>query len=559
MQLNIYNNIHNNGIICLWVNLTKWGTLKMDMIYDDKNSLQNATKNIIFKSLIYIVICISIGTFMHSTWTRNLNLYHTLLEGTCVFFALAMFVSIWYNYERNSAGNCILALGFLAVAMFDILHATYFLRLDLDIRSYFDLSTIYWIIGRLTETIIMLLCTCKFKRRVNKWKGLGILLSIVWVVYYSTINYHDYFPVLLTSRGVTPIKIVLEYIIIILYCISLYIINNKILNEKYEEDKIKYDYILVALLMMIPSEICFTLYSSVESIFWTFGHMLKITSYYFLFRGVFISSITYSYEKLEIKHKQLEEAYKKIEQANMQIRQEKLIIQQQDKLAVLGQLGAGIVHETRNYLTTIKGRCQLIEAVSQAEKVKEYAKKINNDVNEVNSIISEFLFLSKPRETKLEEVSMHDIFESTRNLVKTSSLVQGINVDMEISKEERYLLCDQVQIKQVVLNICRNAVDAMAETLIPKLNIKTGYDEESNEMFIKITDNGKGMSSEDLEKVGTLFYTTKKNGTGLGLSVCYEIIKQHNGRIEIESKIGKGTSFTIILPCIKDDEFEEVI
>lgn len=538
-----------------------WGRLKMDMgmVCSGKHNLASVKKDIIFKALIYIVLCISIGTFMHSTWIRNLNLYHTILEATCVFFALAVFVSIWYNYERNSSSNCILALGFLVVAMFDILHAIYFLRLDLNITSYFDLSTTYWIIGRLTEAIIMILCTLNLKRRPNKWKGIGISLSIVFAIYYCTINYHDYFPILLTSKGVTPVKIVLEYIIIVLYCISLYMINDKIVNGNYEENKVEYNYILVALLLMIPSELCFTLYSSVETISWTIGHMLKITSYYFLFRGVFISTITYSYEKLEIKHKQLEDAYKKIEQANMQIKEEKLIIQQQDKLALLGQLGAGIVHETRNYLTTIKGRCQLIEAVAQAEKVKEYAKKINNDVNEVNAIISEFLFLSKPREAKLEEVSMHDIFESMKNLVETSSLVQGINVNMEISKEERYLLCDEVQIKQVILNICRNAVDAMAETLTPKLDIKTGYDEERNEMFIKVTDNGKGMSSEDLQKIGTLFYTTKESGTGLGLKVCYEIIKKHNGKIDIQSKLGEGTSFTIILPCIKDDEFEEVI
>lgn len=543
----------------LWVNLMGWGALKMNMIYSGEHDLQEVRKSVIFKSLFYIVACISIAIFMHNTWIENLNLYHTILEATCVFFALAIFVSIWYNYERNSSRNCILALGFLVIANFDIMHAIYFLQLDLNINSYFDLSTRYWMIGRLTEAIIILLCTYKFKYRLNKWKGLGIALSIVLIVYYCTISYHDYFPILLTSKGVTPVKIVLEYIIIALYCTSLYIINGKILNENYEENMVEYNYILVALLMMIPSEICFTLYSSVEGIFWTIGHMLKITSYYFLFRGIFISTITYSYEKLEIKHKQLEDAYKKIEKANMQIRQEKLIIQQQDKLAVLGQLGAGIVHETRNYLTTIKGRCQLIEAVSQSGKVKEYAKKINNDVNEVNAIISEFLFLSKPRETKLEEVSMYDIFESTKNLVETSSLVQGINVNMEISKEERYLLCDEVQIKQVILNICRNAVDAMTETAAPMLDIKTGYNEERNEMFIRIKDNGKGMSSEDLEKVGTLFYTTKKSGTGLGLSICYEIIKQHNGRIDIQSNPGKGTSFTIILPCIKDDEFQEAM
>jgi PAS domain S-box-containing protein len=235
-----------------------------------------------------------------------------------------------------------------------------------------------------------------------------------------------------------------------------------------------------------------------------------------------------------------------------EIKKEQFKIRQQEKLALLGQLGAGIVHETRNFLTNIKGRCQIIEAISKDESIKKYASKINNDVDEVNSIISEFLFLSKPRETQMQEVSMVDIFQSIKNLVETSSLVKGVNVNVLLSEEERYLLCDEVQIKQVILNICKNAVDAMIDKENAVLNIETGYDEDKNEMFIKISDNGKGMSEEEIKKLGTIFYTTKNNGTGLGLNVCYQIINEHNGRIEVESKPMKGSTFKIILPCIED-------
>lgn len=531
----------------------------MDIAYDNKQKSDHLIKNIVIKCCLYIVLDIIVGIFIHNTWMRNLNLYHTILQMICVFIDLSVFVSIWYNYERNSPNNCILALGFLVVAIFDILHSIYFLKLNLNNDLYSDLSTKCWMAGRIIEATVMLLFTRKFKNNINKWKSLLISITIVCTICYCTINYYDYLPVLLTSSGVTPMKVLLEFIIITLYCVSLYGIKKKIFDEKYDENTIEYNYIVISLFIMIISEIGTALYSSVGSVPWTITHVLKITSYYFLFKGIFISTITRSYEKLEIKHKQLEEAYKKLEQANMQIREEKLIIQQQDKLAVLGQLGAGIVHETRNYLTTIKGRCKLMEVLTQEEQVKECAKKINKDVNEVNVIISEFLFLSKPRQTRLEEISMRDIFESMKNLVETSSLIQGVNVNMEISKEERYLLCDEVQIKQVILNICKNAVDAMAEASNPELNIKTGFNEEKNEMFIKITDNGKGMSIEDLEKVGTLFYTTKQSGTGLGLNVCYEIIKEHNGKIEVESKLGEGTSFTIILPCINDEELDEDI
>jgi len=221
------------------------------------------------------------------------------------------------------------------------------------------------------------------------------------------------------------------------------------------------------------------------------------------------------------------------------------------------QMGAGIVHETRNFLTTIKGRCQLIDVNTEDRKIKEYASKINKDVDEVNRIIGEFLFLSKPRKVLLEEISMVDLFEAIVNTIENTSITKGIDLSLVISKEERYLLCDEVQIKQVVLNICKNAVEAMDGTQYRKLKIITGYIEESNEMYIKITDNGKGMSKEQLEKLGTMFYTTKETGTGLGLNVCYQIIKSHKGQLLVESVLEEGTSFTIILPCLNDEDLDE--
>lgn len=240
-----------------------------------------------------------------------------------------------------------------------------------------------------------------------------------------------------------------------------------------------------------------------------------------------------------------------------EMKKQQLAMQQQEKLALLGQMGAGIVHETRNFLTTIKGRCQLIDVNTEDSKVKEYARKINKDVDEVNRIIGEFLFLSKPRKVLLEEISMVDLFEAIVNTIENTSITKGIDLSLDISKEERYLLCDEVQIKQVVLNICKNAVEAMDGTQYRKLKIITGYIEESNEMYIKIIDNGKGMSKKQLEKLGTMFYTTKETGTGLGLNVCYQIIKSHKGQILVESVLEEGTSFTIILPCLNDEDLDE--
>jgi PAS domain S-box-containing protein len=702
-------------------------------------------------------------------------------------------MAVWYNYKRSSADTCVLAFGFLAVAAFDAMHTYYFLKLDLTSNSYYDLSTRFWMLGRLAQGITIYMYTIKIKHKANKWIASALTIVFIGSVSYITNAHHNILPVLLTEKGVTPIKVVLEYLVIALYLLSLYRLVKK-LNHK---NIVNYKYITLSLLIVIPAELSFTLYSSVTSITWTIGHFLKIISYYFLYKGVFASTIIYSYEKLEVDHRELEKAYRKLEDTNEQLNNMRLALgdildslpisvflydknskikyinnkfeelfqcdrnefigmttkefvkryprleederylpdvvldgdervvstiraykihngeykrlyisyykinggviclmkdaaeeqeiknlhlqtetilnsinntvlmidkskkvimcnkafedlvdmnqkdiigmnldrldelinfqgdnilqnallgkenkeqaevcltdasgnkkqllihgglirnvegdiigaisvgsditklkedqermQQQEKLALLGQLGASIVHETRNYLTTIKGRCQLIELVGKDEKTKDYASKINDDVNEVNRIISEFLFLSKPRAIELEEVSMYDIFHSIESLVAASSLVKGVDIEMIISEDERYLLCDEVQIKQVILNISKNAVEAMSEADCPKLTVETGYREESNEAFIKITDNGKGICEEDLEKIGTMFYTTKKTGTGLGLNVCNQIIKAHKGRIDIESKLGKGTTFIITIPCIDDAELEEVM
>ncbi len=195
--------------------------------------------------------------------------------------------------------------------------------------------------------------------------------------------------------------------------------------------------------------------------------------------------------------------------------------------------------------------------LTEDQGIKNHISKISDNIDELNMMMSEFLFLSRPRQSQLDEISMYDIIRSIKSMIETSSFVKGVTVNFDLSKEERYLKCDEAQIKQVILNICKNAVDAMTEQDYAELKISTGFNEQTNEMFVKIADNGKGIQKEDLDKIGTPFFTTKQKGTGLGLSICYSIIKEHNGRIEVESELGKGTKFTIILPCISDEDLDE--
>lgn len=758
------------------------------LIFSDKRrSIEMSPMRIlIFQFTLILTAAAVISSLIHGHWVNYIEIYHTSLELICVFIAFSVFACIWYIYERSSASNYILGFGFFVVGALDALHSLFFLKLNLTPDSYFDLSTRYWIVGRLAQAITLYLAVKEVKIHGSKWIKLIFTVIITYSISYSVIKYHDYLPMLLTAEGVTPIKVVLEYIIIGMYSYTLY----KGIEKLRDKSLIEYKHIFIALLLSISSEICFTLYSSVRSEIWTLGHILKILSYFFIFKAIFINSITYPYKRLEDQRDKLELSNRELRETtetlndildampigvqtyningqlkyvnkrceellhckkgdihrlaskelsrkyldgiknsrsilfeaseddgrqinsirtynkangetitlsvkkqkirngtlilfndaneeqkfdNLHIQTETILnavsngilmidsnrdivlcnkaieeifdmereqivgenidalnefiqfdikelpdivlsgeeskkyyesslvtplgvrkelmmyiapiknlygeiiggisvstdvtelnnrqkkIMQQEKLALLGQMGAAIVHETRNYLTTIKGRCQLIELYTSDERVKEHAAKINDEIEGVNRIISEFLFLSKPRETELIEISMYDIFESIKSMVTTGSLVNGVDVEIDLCKEERYLFCDESQIKQVILNLCKNAVEAMSEVKNPKLRIETGFDEYENEMYIKVIDNGKGMTEEDLKKVGTPFFTTKESGTGLGISVCHNIMKEHNGRLEIYSSLGEGSTFVVVMPCIEDEDLDEVI
>ncbi|NSW90665.1 MAG: PAS domain S-box protein [Firmicutes bacterium] len=231
------------------------------------------------------------------------------------------------------------------------------------------------------------------------------------------------------------------------------------------------------------------------------------------------------------------------------LKQEQQNIQHQEKLAIIGQLGSGIVHETKNMLASIKGYCQLIYLKTDNDYVKNTIKRVDDITSEVNRIITEFLAFAKPSPQNFKVVFLNNIILSIKYMLESPSFINGVKVEFNLTEYEKPIYADELQIKQVILNMAKNAIEAMADTESPLLVISTSISDSCKEMVFTISDNGKGLSKEDLSKLGTPFYTTKECGTGLGLNTCYRIIEEHNGKIVVESELDKGTKFTIFLPC----------
>jgi C4-dicarboxylate-specific signal transduction histidine kinase len=239
------------------------------------------------------------------------------------------------------------------------------------------------------------------------------------------------------------------------------------------------------------------------------------------------------------------------------LKEEQKKILQQEKLALIGQMGSGIVHETKNHLASIKGYCQLLSSRIYDDQLNNYIKRIETITADVNRVIIDFLSLSKPAETIMDIVSLNEIIESMRYMLESPSFMKGVKINIVLSEDIGDIKADEYQIKQVILNMAKNAIEAMADTEEARLDIHTARSTDGNRMILTIADNGRGMPQKHIEQLGTPFFTTKDTGTGLGLSVYYRIIKEHDGYIEVMSKEGAGTTFNIFFPCYGNDEDEQ--
>ncbi|ASA19669.1 ATP-binding protein [Paenibacillus donghaensis] len=225
---------------------------------------------------------------------------------------------------------------------------------------------------------------------------------------------------------------------------------------------------------------------------------------------------------------------------------------QNDSLAMLGKLAASIAHEIRNPLTAIRGFIQLLHPHLHQLGKAEYAKIILAEIDRANDIIHEFLTSSKPSVPQVGMIPVSALLKEVVLLTESEALMKGCQIYLHPLQSDMVISGDVKQMKQVVLNMIRNAMEAISEKVddLPG-KIEVGARREGAEVRIDISDNGKGMDICTLDRLFSPFFTTKESGTGLGLSVSDRIIKNHGGCISVSSKVDEGTRFVISLPLIQ--------
>jgi signal transduction histidine kinase len=235
-------------------------------------------------------------------------------------------------------------------------------------------------------------------------------------------------------------------------------------------------------------------------------------------------------------------------------REEELV--QSKKLASLGILTAGVTHELTNPVNNISMIAQtyieLYDTLSKQERI-EFMKKVEGETERIETIIKSLLDFSKPKESNLKKTDINAVIQNTLKLVQNMLNVSNIETVLRLEKRASAVFVDEPQIQQVLVNLIVNAIQAMPSR--GELSIETRNSVRGDSVEIVVRDTGKGIPPEFLPHIFDPFFSTKGvEGTGLGLSVSYGIIKNHKGNIRVESKIGVGTTFTIELPAYKEEE-----
>ena len=231
-------------------------------------------------------------------------------------------------------------------------------------------------------------------------------------------------------------------------------------------------------------------------------------------------------------------------------------VRQADRLASIGTLASGMAHEIKNPLTTLKTFTQLLpKRFNDAEFRSDFTGLVGGEIVRIERIVNQLLSFARPAPLMIEQVNLHDIIDTSVKLVAPHAARQSIQVRRDLRSRSDFVAADKDQLQQVLLNLMLNAIQASENGSSLELSTESvdgdhRDDDGEEKSFIRldVRDTGRGIAPDVLPHIFDPFFTTKSEGTGLGLSVSYNIIAEHKGRLEVTSELGKGTCFSIYLP-----------
>ncbi|MBW7888181.1 MAG: GHKL domain-containing protein [Bacteroidetes bacterium] len=254
----------------------------------------------------------------------------------------------------------------------------------------------------------------------------------------------------------------------------------------------------------------------------------------------------------------------KVEERTEQLKAAHQKLLKSDRLASLGQLSASVAHEINNPLSGVLNLSMLLQRIikddgipkERVEDFKKFLSQIINETARVGRIVQDLLAFSRQSKPHRSQFDINMIVKTTASLIQHKLKLMEVTNELHLEEKLPLVSCDGSQIQQVVMNLVMNAAEACQNKLNAKVIISTASDADLQNIYLAIQDNGDGISEENLTKIFTPFFTTKGDGkgVGLGLAVVYGIVESHKGEINVESKVGEGTTFTVRIPIAEEPQ-----
>jgi signal transduction histidine kinase len=495
--------------------------------------MQSALKPSIQKQLVIMPLLFAV-LILIAQW--NYLLFHTLAELISIVVAGLIYVLGTQTHEY-SRDNFLLSLGsgYLFIAILNIFHTLTYFGMGVFPDQSANVATQFWLAYRLLTAITLLIAPIYSRREIPLtltlvgyifWTGLSIA-SILWL---------GIFPAsFVTGEGLTLFKIYTEYLIIILLLLAGLNLRT---HKTFIHNPI-YHTLLLAIGLNIVADFSFTLYSNVYGFANLLGHLFEITSLYFIYRGIVSRGLKAPYQTI----------FKKLTESNAELKQANRY--KSDFLAGMG-------HEMRTPLTAVIafGEDLLQEKVGVLnETQKEHVRDILTNGRHLLIQINDLLDFSKIDSSKmsleLTEVEAAPLIIEQVNLLRAVALRKDIEVHLELDND-CFIIADEAKVRQVIRNLLSNAIKftTKGEALFIRLR-KTTYPVKG--VTFEFQDCGIGIPLKEHEKVFDAFYqidsrpNKKYAGTGLGLALVKKIVELHKGKIWLESKEGRGTTFYVFL------------
>ncbi|WP_312096280.1 ATP-binding protein [Niallia sp.] len=333
----------------------------------------------------------------------------------------------------------------------------------------------------------------------------GLITTIVMAIYRYMIGYNE--------------GLMVTFIIVLLTLPILYFAIKKFNQAKSHIKKL----LIICLTLLFPISI-----DLIATSFFTNKITLIFVVYLYLSHIVTLIISIYLIESLSYQERKKEH------------------MQQTERIRLIGEMAASVAHEIRNPLTVVKGYTHLLKESSNiTSKQQEMLSLMSSELVRAENIINDYLSLARTNEGTKEQINLGKLLKKVEELMSPYALLNNVKIYNQV-QTPCIIEAGQDEILQLFINMIKNAIEAIEYTGEVVISEKI----TENYIRINITDNGKGMSEEELNRLGTPFYSTKTQGTGIGTMVCFNIIHHLNGKIKIKSKVKKGTTCSVYLPIV---------